>query len=78
MGSNELLFADQSLVDLHAPTRTHRISVDVQVCPAELTSEQACGLIVSALESAFPFIRDVRINQCSSLTYKGMNGSSRL
>ena len=71
MASHELPFADRSLVDLDARTRTHRISVDVEGCPAEITSEQACGLIASALESAFPFVRDVRINPCSSLTHNG-------
>ena len=78
MASQEqVLFSDRSLVDLHAPTRTHRISFDVDVAPAELTTEQVCGLLVSALESAYPFVRGVRINQCSSLTHEGMNGSSR-
>ncbi len=77
MASHEqLLSADKSLVDLEAPTRTQRISVDVDVASAGLSSEQVCGLLISALESAYPFVRGVRINQCSSLTHDGMNGSN--
>jgi len=78
MASQEqLLSADQSLADLQAPTRTQRISVDVDVASAEMSPEQVCGLLISALESAYPFVRGVRINQCSSLTHEGMNGSHR-
>jgi hypothetical protein len=78
MASQErLLSEDQPLVDLDAPTRTQRISVDVDVASAEMSSEQICSLLISALESAYPFVRGVRINQCSSLTHDGMNGSNR-
>jgi hypothetical protein len=42
-----------------------------------MSSEQICSLLISALESAYPFVRGVRINQCSSLTHDGMNGSNR-
>ena len=41
-----------------------------------MSPEQICGLLISALEEAYPFVRGVRINQCSSLTDQGMNGSS--
>jgi len=75
MASHErLLSPDPSVVHLQAQTRTQRISVDVDVAAAEMTPEQVCGLLISALESAYPFVRGVRINQCSSLTNDGMNG----
>jgi len=75
MASDErLLSPDAALVDLEAPLRTQRISVDVDVAAADMTPEQVCGLLISALESAYPFVRGVRINQCSSLTHDGMNG----
>jgi hypothetical protein len=74
---DRLLSADLSLVDLHAPTRTQRISVDVDVASADMTAEQVCGLLISALEDAYPFVRGVRVNQCSSLTSEGMNGPVR-
>ena len=78
MASDErVLSSDGSLVDLQAPTRTQRISVDVDVASADLSAEQICGLLISALESAYPFVRGVRINQCSSLTREGMNGADR-
>ena len=70
------LSADQALVDLDAPTRTQRISVDVDVASTGMRSEQICSLLISALENAYPFVRGVRINQCSSLTHDGMNGSN--
>jgi len=77
MVSQERLSQDPSVVDLQAPTRTQRISVDVDVASADMSPEQICGLLISALESAYPFVRGVRINQCSSLTDEGMNGSDR-
>jgi hypothetical protein len=78
MASQEqLLSAERSLADLTAPTRTQRISVDVDVAAAEMSPEQVCGLLISAFEDAYPFVRGVRINQCSSLTHEGMNGSNR-
>ena len=78
MASHErLLSSDPSLVDLQAPTRTQRISVDVDVAAAHMTADQVCGLLISALEDAYPFVRGVRINQCSSLTQDGMNGFQR-
>jgi hypothetical protein len=76
-GHERLLSDDRSLVDLQAPTRTQRISVDVDVAAAHMSPEQVCGLLISALENAFPFVRGVRINQCSSLTREGMDGSSQ-
>jgi hypothetical protein len=76
-GHEQLLSADQSFVDLQAPTRTQRISVDVDVASGGMSPEQVCGLLISALETAYPFVRGVRINQCSSLTHEGMNGSNR-
>ena len=54
-----------AVLDLDAPVTTYRISVDVDMCPAEMTAEQACGLFVVALEAAYTVVRDVRINQCS-------------
>jgi|tagenome__1003787_1003787.scaffolds.fasta_scaffold19335971_2 hypothetical protein len=59
-------------LDLEAPTTTYRISVDVDMAPAEMSPEQACGLFVVALEGAYTIVRAVRINQCSALTKGGM------
>jgi hypothetical protein len=73
----QLLSEDPSLGDPEAPTRTQRISVDVDVASAGMSPEQVCGLLIAALESAYPFVRGVRINQCSSLTHTGMNGSNQ-
>ena len=56
------------VIDLDAPVTTYRISVDVDMCPAEMSAEQACGLFVVALEAAYTVVRGVRINQCSVLT----------
>jgi hypothetical protein len=65
--------ADQRpTLDLDAPTTTYRISVDVDMVPAELSPEQACGLFVMVLEGASTVVRAVRINQCSALTESGM------
>ena len=69
----QLVSVDPSLVDLERPTRTQRISVDVDVAASGLTSAQVCGLLIAALEDAYPFVRGVRINQCSSLTREGMD-----
>jgi len=55
------------VIDLDAPVSTYRISVDVDMCPAEMSAEQACGLFIVALEAAYTVVRDVRINQCSVL-----------
>ena len=77
VSQERLLPQDPSVVDLQAPTRTQRISVDVDVASADMSPEQICGLLISALERAYPFVRGVRINQCSSLTDEGMNGSDR-
>jgi hypothetical protein len=55
------------VVDLDAPVSTYRISVDVDMCPADMSAEQACGLFIVALEAAYTVVRDVRINQCSVL-----------
>jgi len=73
----QLVSANPSVVDLEAPTRTQRISVDVDVAASGMTSTQVCGLLIAALEDAYPFVRGVRINQCSSLSREGMNGSRR-
>lgn len=78
MASREqLLSPDQASVDVPGPTRTQRISVDVDVAAAGMSAEQVCGLLMAALEDAYPFVRGVRINQCSSLTHERMNGSDR-
>jgi hypothetical protein len=54
--------ADQRpTLDLDAPTTTYRISVDVDMVPAELSSEQACGLFVMVLEG--PYTRPSRAHQ---------------
>jgi len=64
---------ERPTIDLNAATSTYRISVDVDMMPAGMGSEQACGLIVSALESAHTLVRAVRVNQCSALTKDGMH-----
>jgi hypothetical protein len=68
----ELAYDHRPLVDLDAPTSTYRISVDVDMVPAGMAAEQACGLIISALEAAYTLIRDVRVKQCSTLTKDGL------
>jgi hypothetical protein len=60
------------VVDLHETSTTYRISVDVDMVPAGMTTERACGLFISALETAHTVVRHVRINQCSTLTSEGM------
>jgi hypothetical protein len=69
----ELAIGQPPTIDLDAPTSTYRISVDVDMVPAGMGSEQACGLIVVALESAYTVVRAVRVNQCSALTKDGMH-----
>jgi hypothetical protein len=65
--------ADQRpTLDLDAPTTRYRISVDVDMVPAEMSPEQACGMFVAALEGAYTVVRAVRINQCSALTESGI------
>jgi hypothetical protein len=70
----EVDIAQRPPVDLVAPTTTYRISVDVDMVPADLPSEQACGLVISALEAAYTVVRAVRVNQCSALTKDGLYG----
>jgi hypothetical protein len=67
------LTGQRPTLDLDAPTTTYRISVDVDMVPAEMSPEQACGLFVVALEGAYTVVRAVRINQCSALTPSGMH-----
>jgi hypothetical protein len=55
------------VIDLDAPVTTYRFSVDVDMCPVEMSAEQACGLFIVALEAAYTVVRNVRINQCSVL-----------
>jgi hypothetical protein len=69
---DELAYVQRPVIDLDAPTSTYRISIDVEMVPAGMSSEQACGLIVSALEAAYLVVRGVRINQCSTLTQEGL------
>ena len=69
---DELAYVQRPLIDLDAPTSTYRISVDVDMVPEGMSSEQACGLLVSALEAAYLVVRGVRINQCSMLTKEGL------
>jgi len=64
------------VIDLDAPSTTYRISVDVDMVPAGMTAEQACGLFIAALETAYTVVRNVRINQCSTLTAEGMHRRS--
>jgi hypothetical protein len=61
------------MIDLDPATSTYRISVDVDMMPAGMGSEQACGLIVATLESACTVVRAVRVNQCSALTKDGLH-----
>jgi hypothetical protein len=68
----ELTIGQRPLIDLDEPTRTYRISVDVDMVPAGMSSEQACGLFIAALETAYTVVRAVRINQCSTLTKDGV------
>jgi hypothetical protein len=37
-----------------------------------MSSEQACGLFIAALETAYTVVRAVRINQCSTLNKDGL------
>jgi phage terminase large subunit-like protein len=74
MRSDQELATGQSpVIDVDAPSSTYRISVDVDMVPAGMGSEQACGLIVAALESAYTLVRAVRVNQCSTLTRDGLH-----
>ena len=68
----ERAIGQRPVIDLDAPTSTYRISVDIDMVPADMGSEQACGLVVAALEKAYTMVRAVRINQCSALTKDGM------
>ena len=76
-----LAIGQRPVIDLDAPTSTYRISVDVDMVPAGMSSEQACGLFIAALETAYTVVRAVRINQFSTLTNDGMywrgSGGSR-
>ena len=67
------LAGQRPMIDLDAATSTYRISVDVDMVPAGMGSEQACGLIVATLESAYTVVRAVRVNQCSALTKDGLH-----
>jgi hypothetical protein len=69
----EVETAQRPLIDLDAPTTTYRISVDVDMVPADMPSEQACGLLIAALETAYTVVRAVRVNQCSTLTKDGLH-----
>jgi phage terminase large subunit-like protein len=73
MRSDQEPATGQRLIDLDAPSSTYRISVDVDMMPAGMGSEQACGLIVSTLESAHTVVQAVRVNQCSALTKDGLH-----
>jgi hypothetical protein len=68
----ELAIEQPSIIELDMPSSTYRVSFDVDMVPAGMTTEQACGLFISALEAAGTVVRHVRINQCSTLTSKGM------
>ena len=72
----ELAIEHRAEVDLDVPSTTYRISVDVDMMPAGMGSEQACGLIVATIESAYTVVRAVRVNQCSALTKDGMHRQS--
>ena len=72
----ELITGQPPMIDFDAPSSTYRISVDVDIVPAGMGSEQACGLVVAALESAHTLVRAVRVNQCSTLTRDGLNRQS--
>ena len=69
----ELATEHRPEIDLDVPSTTYRISVDVDMMPAGMGSEQACGLIVATIESANAVVRAVRVNQCSALTKDGMS-----
>jgi len=72
----ELVFGQRPVIDLNAPSSTYRFSVDVDMVPAGMTAEQACGLFIAALETAYAVVRSVRINQCSTLDAEGMHRRS--
>jgi hypothetical protein len=72
----ELAFRQRTVIDLDQPSTTYRFSVDVEMVPAGMSTEQACGLFVAALETAYSVISAVRINQCSTLTAEGMHRRS--
>jgi hypothetical protein len=72
----DLVFIQRPVIDLDAPSTTYRIGVDVDMVPAGMTAEQACGVFIAALESAYAAVRSVRINQCSTLTREGMHRRS--
>ena len=77
MGSDEdLVFPQRPVIDLDEDSTTYRISVDVDMVPAGMTAEQACGLFIAALKTAYTVVRNVRINQCSTLTPEGMHRRS--
>jgi hypothetical protein len=69
----EVTIRQAPMIDLDAPTSTYRFSVDVDMAPAGMDADQACGLFVVALETAYTIVRDVRINQCSALSKDGMH-----
>jgi hypothetical protein len=73
LSDQELAIGHRPHIDLDAQSSTYRISVDVDMVPAGMAPEQACGLIVSTLESAFTVVRAVRVNQCSALTQEGLH-----
>jgi hypothetical protein len=68
----EVTVAQGAVMELQEPSTTYRFSVDIDMVPAGMRPEQACSQFVAALEAAFPVVRSVRINQCSSLTPEGM------
>ena len=72
----ELATEHRPEIDLDGPSTTYRISVDVDMIPAGMGPEQACGLIVATIESAYTVVRAVRVNQCSALTKDGMHRQS--
>jgi len=72
----DLVVVQRPVIDLDAPSTTHRISVDVDMVPAGMTAEQACGRFIAALDTAYTVVRNVRINQCSTLTPEGMHRRS--
>jgi hypothetical protein len=72
MSNADDVIGSQPLIDLDAPVTTYRISVDVDMQPVGMSTQQALGLFIAALESADSVVRDVRINQCSTLSSDGM------
>ena len=72
----DLVLPQRPVIDLDAPSSTYRFSVDVDMVPAGMTAEQACGLFVAALETAYSVIRAVRFSQCSTLDGEGMHRRS--